>query len=115
MSEPKNSDIAVPEAERPWERMGVVRRDADPDRGLLLCVLGLVALVLAPLGGVVLGAVVWRLANNDIQKMHAGRMHRSAMWDAKHARQCALGAVVSAALVYAVLGGLLVWRFLFGP
>ena len=82
------------EANRPWEEPGAVRRDAEPDRGLL----GLVALVLglAPVCGVVLGAVVLCLANSNIRKMRAGRMHRGGMWEA-------------------VFGGLLLWRFLFGP
>jgi hypothetical protein len=103
------------EVDRPWEQGGAVRRDAEPDRGLLLCVLGLAALVLAPVGGVVVGAVVWRLADADIRKMRAGRMHRSGMWDAQHARQCAMGSVMSATLMYVLFGGFALWQALFGP
>jgi hypothetical protein len=101
-------------ADRPWEREGVVRRDAEPDRGLYLFVLGLVALLLAPVLGVVLGPVVWRLANEDIRKIRAGRMHRSGRWDAEHARQFGIGAVVFAVIVYAMAGGALLWQLLIG-
>ena len=106
---------AVTGGDRPWERPGAVRRDAEPDRGLLLCVLGLAALVLAPVGGVVLGAVVWHMANEDMRQMRAGRMHTGGRWDAEHARQFGTSAVVVGAFMYAGLGGLLLWQFLFRP
>ena len=105
----------MPEDDRPWERPGALRRDADPDRGLLLFVLGVTALLLGPVGGVALGAVVWRMANEDIRRMRAGRMHRTGRWDAEHARQFGMSAVVLGALMDAALGGLLLWQFLVGP
>jgi hypothetical protein len=105
---------AMPDDDRPWERHGAVRRDAEPDRGLLLCVLGQAALLLALVGGALLGAVVWRLADDDIQKMRASRMHRTGRWDAEHARQFGMGAVVYAALAYATLTSMLLGQVLFG-
>jgi hypothetical protein len=43
--------------ERPWERPGTIRRDAEPHRGLLLCGLGMGSLFCA-LGGALLG-LLW--------------------------------------------------------
>jgi hypothetical protein len=103
------------EADRLWEREGVKRRDAEPDRGPHLFLLGLVALLLAPVLGLILGSVVWRLADADIRKMRAGRMHRTGRWGVEHARQFAIGAVVMAAMLYPLVGGVLLWQWLFGP
>jgi hypothetical protein len=46
--------------ERPWERPGRVRRDAEPHRGLFLCFTGMVSLFCA-LGSVSLGLLwIWK-------------------------------------------------------
>jgi hypothetical protein len=99
--------------DRPWEQPNVMRRDAEPDRGVFLVALGLTAVLLAPALGVVLGLVVWRLANADIRKIRAGRMHRTGRWDAEHARQFGMAAVVYGALQVVMFGGMVLCSHLF--
>jgi hypothetical protein len=69
--------------ERPWERPGEVRRDAESHRGQLLVVLGTVSvacglsafLLLAPaLFGLPVGAAALAMARRDLRKMRAGLM-----------------------------------------
>ena len=94
----------------------MLRRDVAADRGPLLCVLGAGAVLLAPaIVGVVLGAVVWRLADGDIRRMRAAAMHPDGRWGAEHARQFGMTAVVLGGLMYATVGGILLWQLLFGP
>jgi hypothetical protein len=93
-----------------------LRRDVEADRGPLLCVLGVGAVLFAPaLVGVVIGAVVWRLADADIRGMRAATMHPDGRWGAEHARQFGMAAVVFGGLMYAAVGGILLWQRLFGP
>jgi hypothetical protein len=69
--------------ERPWERVGEVRRDLEPDRAHLLKGLALAGVACGVLGvcflfpalvGMPLSAVAWRMANRDWDALDAGRM-----------------------------------------
>jgi predicted Zn finger-like uncharacterized protein len=72
------------EEERPWEEQG--RRDAEPHRGTLILVLGIVSVVLSTLAfcsaglagliGSPLGIVAWVMGRRDLRKMREGRMDR---------------------------------------
>jgi hypothetical protein len=115
MINPEPADSTVPEADRPWERPGAVRCDAEPDRSRLLLALGVTALLLAPVGGAVLGAVVWSVADKDIRKMRAGRMHSRRRWDAERGRQLGMAAVFYATLMYAVIGSMVLLQILLAP
>jgi hypothetical protein len=80
MTEP---DTAMPEADRPWERPGVVRRDVEPHRGRLILALSGIAEfcgMLACLGAVTAplasgaGVTAWLLARRDLALMRQGLM-----------------------------------------
>jgi hypothetical protein len=43
MTKPGYPDTAMPEADRPWGRPGVVRRDVEPHRGRLILAVGAIA------------------------------------------------------------------------
>jgi len=70
------------EEERPWEELG--RRDAEPHRGTLILVLGIVSVVLSTLAfctagltgliGAPLGIVAWVMGRRDLRKMRELRM-----------------------------------------
>jgi hypothetical protein len=69
--------------ERPWERLGVVRRDAIPHRGRLLSVLGNACLVLGLVSlcsiapsvfALGMSVAVWVLAKHDLKQMEIGLM-----------------------------------------
>jgi uncharacterized membrane protein YccF (DUF307 family) len=94
---------------RPWDVPGNVRRDAVPHRGLLLLVLGGVALlfgfaspflVFPAVVAVPLGIAVWRMAGRDLHEMRWGRMHPEGR------RNTALAQLWG---MIAVLLGLLFW------
>lgn len=67
---------------RPWEEQG--RRDAEPHRGTLILVLGIVSVVLSTLAfcsagltgliGSPLGIGAWVMGRRDLRKMREGRM-----------------------------------------
>jgi hypothetical protein len=68
---------------RPWEFPGNVRRDCDPHRALLLCVLGgaafgcgffAIATVVPALIAIPLGLAVWRMSEHDLRQMRWGQM-----------------------------------------
>jgi hypothetical protein len=68
---------------RPWEKPGNVRRDYEPDRGLLLLALGAVALLFGfatvflavpALVALPLGIVASRMAAHDLRQMRLGQM-----------------------------------------
>jgi hypothetical protein len=70
-----------PDAPRPWEEPGAVRRDCEPHRGRLLRFLGIGVIVWAALSlylvvlspaGVALGAALWWRARRDLAEMNAG-------------------------------------------
>jgi predicted Zn finger-like uncharacterized protein len=72
------------EEERPWEIQG--RRDAEPHRGTLILVLGIISVVLSTLMfcsvgftgliGLPLGITAWVMGRRDLRKMREGRMDR---------------------------------------
>jgi hypothetical protein len=68
---------------RPWEKPGNVRRDFDPDRGLLLLALGGVSLLFGfatvflsvpALLALPLGIAASRMAAHDLRQMRLGQM-----------------------------------------
>jgi hypothetical protein len=73
----------MPEAERPWERPGAVRRDWEPHRGRLILAVGGIAefcgmaaclgAVTAPLA-IAAGVTTWLLARRDLALMRQGLM-----------------------------------------
>jgi hypothetical protein len=74
---------AEPDAGRPWERPGAVRRDCAPHRGNLLGALGNVSLALGILAavfvvplaaGLPLGVLTASLAERDLTRMASGAM-----------------------------------------
>jgi hypothetical protein len=71
---------------RPWEKPGSIRRDFDPDRGLLLLGMGGVSLlfgfatlflVLPAVVALPLGIAASRMAAHDLHQMRLGRMDPS--------------------------------------
>ncbi len=75
--------ILLEESSRDWDvpdlRLRKTRRDAEPDRGTLVLVLGILSLVtiliycLAPIGAI-LGIFAWVMGQKDLAKMKAGTM-----------------------------------------
>jgi predicted Zn finger-like uncharacterized protein len=75
--------ILLEESSRNWDvpdiRLRGPRRDAEPDRGTMVLVLGILSLVtilmycLAPIGAI-LGIVAWVMGHKDLAKMKAGTM-----------------------------------------
>jgi hypothetical protein len=70
---PVPANLAEAEEERPWERTHRrrTRRDAEPHRGPLVLVLGIVGLVIGLLCGLGLpfGAAAWVMGYRDLRKM----------------------------------------------
>jgi hypothetical protein len=87
---------------RPWELLGVVRRNAEPHRGPLLDRLGLTValcgflavLVLPGLVALPLGLWVWSLAATDLQKMRAGLMDPDGRERTESARNGAIMGII---------------------
>jgi hypothetical protein len=118
----------VHEDDRPWERPGAVRRDAEPHRGQLLQLLGVAGLMcgfFSPLGGLVavlnyplaivasslivgLGlstvVVVLVLSARDLRQVRARLMDRAGGRLVAEARRHA-----RVALVFGVIGGSAGW------
>jgi hypothetical protein len=109
-----------PDAPRPWERPGAVRRDCAPHRGRLLLALSMGALcgamlsamlslmALLPLGpalfgpaclaGVALGGTALALARRDLRRMGAGLMDPEGRPATDDARTLAVGALALSVL-----------------
>jgi hypothetical protein len=77
------TDLTKPEADRPWQRPGAVRRDCQPHRGRLILALGGLAefcgglacfgALTAPLA-IAAGVTAWLLARRDLALMQQGLM-----------------------------------------
>lgn len=119
-----NDPQAPPDADdpRPWEEAGRVRRDCEPHRGPMLRGLGIVSVVLVPVGalaspligvvaGVALGLTVWVLAGRDLARMDAGVMDPEGRRETQSARRLGLAGVLASfgllALVVLVVAALL--------
>jgi hypothetical protein len=93
--------------ERPWEQAGAIRPDCIPHRGPQLLRLGFASVLLAPAGvGLALGAIVWCLANWDLQQMRSGLMHAAGRTDTEDARQYAITGALTATYSLACVGAL---------
>ena len=83
-----------------WERTGAVRRDCEPDRGILIQALGLTAMILSLLhvlavAGFPLSFVVWRMSRRDLRLMAAGLMSHEGRKPTQFGHACAvIGLVV---------------------
>ena len=96
-----------PDDRRCWhcgERLGrsrrdprepLVRRDSEPHRGVLVLVLGILALVLVflPPIGVLLGIVAWVMGHGDLGKIRAGTMDPEGEGSTQAGRVCGIVAV----------------------
>jgi predicted Zn finger-like uncharacterized protein len=72
---------AESEADRPWEPTRAIprRRDAEPHRGTLILVLGILSIVMVLLCGIVglpLGIAAWVMGRRDLVKMRQNMMDR---------------------------------------
>jgi hypothetical protein len=111
----------APELEsRPWEEPGAIRRDWESHHGPLLVRLGLAGLFCAQIGwlvvptllALVLGVVVWVMAQRDLNKIRAGLMDPGGRSQVVNARICGISATLVAAfwavalacLVYVLAG-----------
>lgn len=111
---------AGPDAARPWERPGALRRDCEPHRGPVLgalglaaCLGGLFSLLLGAPGvfGITLGVAVRQMARRDLGLMRAGLMDRAGEVDTDQARRCSAVGVALGACGLALHAGvfLLFW------
>src|SRR5690348_729146 len=107
MTDTDSQSCPEPDAARPWERPGAVRRDCAPHRGPLLRGLGVLALWLCALTvcwvglvGVPLAAAVWAIAGHDLHAMTAGRMDPDGKRDTMQARRLGGAAVLTAAAIF---------------
>ncbi len=78
-----------------------IRRDARPDRGVIVLILGILSLVLLPstlVGGLVLGPIAWVMGNNDLAAMRAGHMDRAGEGATNAGRICGMVATILSAL-----------------
>lgn len=85
--------------ERPWERLGVMRRDCLPHRGELLCALAGLSMELSiftgPLG-LAISVAIWIEAHKDVTQIRQGVMDRRGESKTVDARNCALMNIVFA-------------------
>lgn len=95
---------------RPWELPGNTRRDCEPHRALLLCLLGgtafgcgllSVGLVAPALVAVPLGLAVWRMSEHDLRAMRWGRMDPDGRGRTARAQAWAAGGVVASLFCWA--------------
>lgn len=88
------------------------RRSKEPDRGVTILVLGIVALITMPLiVGLVLGVITWVWANEDLRKMRAGTMDPTGRGMTEGGRVCAIIATV---LSLSLFGFFLLYLALWG-
>jgi hypothetical protein len=118
MSDPDRFTAEGPDAPRPWEQPGVVRRDCEPHRGDYLAVLGTVSIVMSLAGsllsllivliGIGLGVAVVVMAGHDLEKMRTGAMDSGGEGLVKTARRRGLWAIALGLLVVVLCVGLVV-------
>jgi hypothetical protein len=97
----------------PCIRAGQVRRDCEPHHGPLLQLLGAASVVLGVLSvcvllpslvGFPLGVGVWRMARQDLEKMHLGRMDPDGRHETEDARAGALNGMLACVLAWCLWG-----------